>query len=63
MSWVNFRIYIPDKDDSFTVISIESSENVGVGATLGGVDNHIKTFMLHPLKDQRVCLLKALKYK
>ena len=37
-------------------ISLESSENVGVGAILGGVNNHIKAFMLYPLKDQR-CLL------
>ena len=34
-------------------ISLESSEDVGVGVILGGVNNNIRAFMLHPLKDQR----------
>ena len=44
-----------------TEMSLQSSEGVGVGAILGGVNNHIKEFMLHPLKDQRS--LNALKFK
>ena len=39
-------------------ISLESSKDVGVGAILGGVNNHIKAFMLHPLKDQRGLLIE-----
>ena len=27
------------------------------------VNNHIKAVMLHPLKDQKVCSFKALKFK
>ena len=34
-------------------ISLASSEDVGMGVILGGVNNHIKAFMLHPPKDQR----------
>ena len=45
-------------------ISLESFEDVGVGAILGGVNNHIKALMLHPLKKIKgVCSLKALKFK
>ena len=46
-------MHIPD-------ISLESSEDVGVvvGAILGGVNNHIKACMLHPLKDQRGLLIE-----
>ena len=44
-------------------LSQESSLDVGVGVVLGGVNNYIKGFMLHPHKDQRVCLLNALKLK
>ena len=39
-------------------ISLESSEDVGVGAILGGVYNHINAFMLHPLKDQSSLLIE-----
>ena len=35
-------------------ISPQFSEDIGVGVVLGGVTNHIKAFILHPLKDQRV---------
>ena len=34
-------------------ISLEHSQDVGVSAVLGGVKNHIKVVMLHPLEDQR----------
>ena len=44
-------------------ISLESSEDVGVGTILGGVDSHIKVFMLHPLKDQSGLFIKGLKFK
>ena len=39
-------------------IQLGSSEDIGVGTILGGVNNHIKAFMLHPLKDQRGLLIK-----
>ena len=42
-----------------TEISLESSEDVGVGAILGGVNNNIKAFMLYPLKDQRGLLTEG----
>ena len=38
---------------------LESSEDVGVGTILGGVNNHIKAVMLHPLKDQRCPLIEG----
>ena len=41
-------------DGAHSEISLESSEDVGVGVVLGGVNNHIKECMLYPLKDQRV---------
>ena len=44
-----------------TEMSLESSKDLGVGAILGRANNHIKAFMLHPLKDQKS--LKALKCK
>ena len=34
-------------------------KDVGVGTILGGVNNHIKAFMLHPLKDQRDLLTEG----
>ena len=34
-------------------ISLEFSEDTGEGHDLGEVTNHIETFMLHLLKDQR----------
>ena len=40
-------------------ISLESSEDVGMGAILGRANNHIKAFMLHPLKDQRGQLIEG----
>ena len=46
----------------FTVhseISLESSEDIGVGTILGGVINHIKASMLHLLKDQRDLLVEG----
>ena len=38
---------------------LEYSEDVGVSAILGGVNNHIKAFMLHPLKDLRGLLIEG----
>ena len=43
-------------------IFLEPSEDIRVGVILGGVNNHIKVSMLHPLKYQklkRVCSLKV----
>ena len=41
-------------------ISLEFSEDdVGVGAILGGVNSHIKAFVVHPLKDQRSLLIEG----
>ena len=39
--------------------SLDSSEDVGEGAILGGVNNYTKAFMLHPLKDQRGLLVEG----
>ena len=44
-------------------ITLGYSEDIGVGVGWGGVSNHIKGFMLYPLKDQRVGSLNALKFK
>ena len=40
-------------------ISLESSEDVGMVAILGGVNSHIKAFVVHPLKDQRSLLIEG----
>ena len=42
-------------------ISLVSSKDVGMGAILGGVNNHIKALTPHQLKG--VCSLNALKFK
>ena len=42
-----------------TKISIEFTEDVGVGCILGGVANHIKVFMPHLLKDERGLLAEG----
>ena len=34
-------------------------EDVGVGAILGGVNNHIKAFIFYPIKDQRGLLIEG----
>ena len=44
-------------------ISLESSEDVGVGTILGGVTNNIEASMLHLLKDQRDLLIEGHKFK
>ena len=41
------------------VVSLESSEDVGGECGLGGVNNHIKAFMPHPLKDQSGLLIEG----
>ena len=38
---------------SNTEISLESSEDIGVGMIFGWLINHSIAFILHPLKDQR----------
>ena len=42
--------YLPDPEISL--------EYIGVGAILGEVKNHIKAFMLHPVKDQSGLLIE-----
>ena len=40
-------------------ISLESSEDIGLGAILGGVNNHLKSIMVHLLNDQRCLLIEG----
>ena len=49
--------------DHYAQLSLESSDDIGVDATLGEVNNNIKMLTLHPLKDQRGLLIKGLKFK
>ena len=42
---------------------LESSEDIGVGAILGGVNNHIKYLCSTYLKINGVCSLKSLKFE
>ena len=61
MSWYCYRLvldfFVRWRDvpvyATLAEIFLESSEDVGVGVILGGVNNHFKAFMLHPVKDQR----------